>query len=507
MSLMPMNTGIQDQPNGDFVQMQDISSQRKIAEQLRQQGAQELQGQMVSGQYVAPSWTQQLARVLQSGLGGYYERNAQDQEKAYGTQKNKDFADILAGNKPQQVAGAPVTNTSMPAYEPSQQDQFGSPLPNVERTPVTTTTTPMTQETPEQQMQRVQPQVLGYMQKYGNTPEGQYLLAQLGKQDDRAYTHGEKVGDWAHQDANYARDLGDKRTDMATQNQYQTDSQGRVFTHEDKTNAGNHAFTTSERISGQGFTAGQNASNHAFQIQLMQDKDAAQEKSKQGNLQDDALTSAAETFRKTGVMPLLGSGGRADKTAIMNKAAELDKADAISGSDSAINKITGKATAGGINQLQKQRTMISAFEKTAKSNGAMALDFSNQVDRTGTPLFNQWIQAGQKAGTNNPTLASFNAANETFVTEYAKIMSGSMGNTVVSDSARAHAHGMLSTVQTKEAYAGVMATLNKEMDNRMKGLDDELQSSKDSYKTNPAPAVAPASKAVFHYDAQGNQVK
>ena len=69
-------------------------------------------------------------------------------------------------------------------------------------------------------------------------------------------------------------------------------------------------------------------------------------------------------------------------------------------------------------------------------------------------------------------------------------MSGSMGNTAVSDSARAHAHGMLATVQTKESYAGVMATLNKEMNNRIKGLDDELQASKDSYRSNPAPAPA-----------------
>lgn len=41
-------------------ELQDVSRQRRLAELLIAQGTQQPQGQMISGQYVAPSWAQQL---------------------------------------------------------------------------------------------------------------------------------------------------------------------------------------------------------------------------------------------------------------------------------------------------------------------------------------------------------------------------------------------------------------------------------------------------------------
>jgi len=41
-------------------ELQDVSRQRKLADLLMAQGMQQPQGQMISGHYVAPSWTQQL---------------------------------------------------------------------------------------------------------------------------------------------------------------------------------------------------------------------------------------------------------------------------------------------------------------------------------------------------------------------------------------------------------------------------------------------------------------
>jgi len=42
-------------------ELQDVSRQRKLADLLMAQGMQQPQGQMISGYYVAPSWSQQLA--------------------------------------------------------------------------------------------------------------------------------------------------------------------------------------------------------------------------------------------------------------------------------------------------------------------------------------------------------------------------------------------------------------------------------------------------------------
>jgi hypothetical protein len=274
MSLMPMNTGIYGQPvNDSGVLTQDISAQRKLAEQLRQQGAEQAQGQMISGHYVAPAWTQQLAKVLQSGLGGYLEQDASKKEGQYSAEKSKKFADILAGNKPQQIEGAPTVTTSMPAYTPAQQDQFGSPLQNVQREPVTTSTPNMTQETPEQQMSRVQPQVLAYMQQYGNTPEGQYLLGQLNKQDDRAYAHGEKIDDRNYADTReeklYNRGRTDKLSDTEADHKWQTiqhqiergehvEDRDLQFAQQYKLQAQSQGFQAGQQSRSQAFQAGEN---------------------------------------------------------------------------------------------------------------------------------------------------------------------------------------------------------------------------------------------------------
>jgi hypothetical protein len=50
-------------------ELQDLSRQRKLAEMLTSKAFEQPQGQMISGHYVKPSWTQQLA-PLASGIAG-----------------------------------------------------------------------------------------------------------------------------------------------------------------------------------------------------------------------------------------------------------------------------------------------------------------------------------------------------------------------------------------------------------------------------------------------------
>jgi hypothetical protein len=281
MSTMPMNRGRFGQPvNEQGILMQDISQQRKLAEQLRKQGADELQGQMVSGHYVAPSWTQQLARVLNTYAGTEINSQADKKEQDYNTQKSKKFADILAGNKPQQIEGQPTVTSTMPAYTPEQQDQFGSPLPNVQREPVVTSTPTMTQESPEAMQARQQQAVLQYMQQYGNTPEAQYMLAQIGKQDDRAYAKGEKLEDRAYADTReeklYNRGRTDKLSDIDAERKYQdivrADTQGFQVSQQDRQFAQQYKLQSQS----QGFTAGENQKNRDNDILQTKTKLAAE---------------------------------------------------------------------------------------------------------------------------------------------------------------------------------------------------------------------------------------
>lgn len=202
----------------------------------------------------------------------------------------------------------------------------------------------------------------------------------------------------------------------------------------------------------------------------------------QAEINPDAIKYAASIYRQTGVMPALGQGSSGIRTAILTEAALQNKAEGKTTVEGATDLVSNKASATAIAQLQKQKTMVGAFEKNATKNADIALKLSEQTDRTGVPVFNSWIQAGQKGITGNPTVSAFNAANETFVNEYAKIMSGSMGNTPVSDAARAHAHDMLSTAQTKDQYKAVINVLRQEMGNRMAGFDEELVAAKEGLK-------------------------
>lgn len=251
-----------DERYGNQPEMQDISRQRAFAKLLQEQGMQQEQGQMVSGHYVAPSWSQHLAKALQSGMGAYMNNQADKQEKDYGMAKNKAFADILSGNKPQSIQDG----TTQPMQAPERTfDQFGSPTQGQDLTPQPNgaAVPNMRNENSQEQMARVQPQVLDYMQKYGATPESQFMLAQLGKQDDRAYAKGEKVDDRTYADNRegtlHTRDRGEHVADVESEHKYQEivtkANQGFQLTMQEKQFANAYKM----QAQSQGFQAGQNA--------------------------------------------------------------------------------------------------------------------------------------------------------------------------------------------------------------------------------------------------------
>lgn len=76
-------------------QVQGLERQRKMAEMLMTQGIQPQQGQMVSGHYVAPSWTQNLAGLANIAAGTYMQEQADT--------KQQELAQALRGKQQQAV--------------------------------------------------------------------------------------------------------------------------------------------------------------------------------------------------------------------------------------------------------------------------------------------------------------------------------------------------------------------------------------------------------------------
>jgi hypothetical protein len=195
-----------------------------------------------------------------------------------------------------------------------------------------------------------------------------------------------------------------------------------------------------------------------------------------GRLTEGAVELGAEEFLLTGKMPSVGRGKEAaiSRAAILNKAYEIAKGRNQTGKNVSLNRQIVVANMAAARQLEKQKAMVSAFERNAVFNADIALKASETVDRTGVPVFNSWLNAGRKSVLGNKEVAKFHAANETFVNEYAKIMSGSMGNTQVSDALRASTNEILGTKMTVEQYKEVVGLMKMEMKNRMKGFDEEI---------------------------------
>lgn len=475
--LMNRSAGMQDLSGYDDATAQlDLKRKLRIAQALQEQ--QMPQGQMVGNTFVAPSWTQGVANMLNKYVGRKTEENALKNYGQAQAERTKKLADLLQGKEVEQTMdyneAGNMPGITETVRKPYSQQEFISRAVGI---------------MPELGSKLVESQIAQYGKEdtpislgkggilvnrrgdiLAQNPESEKEQQMFGKVNPQDFTP-ESLNAFAKSGG---KDYSVLKPVLKQQSQGTPSPIGRLYEERDAIAAKN---PNDPRLK---------------QYDAMIQKTVTFANQQPYQATNDALDYAAEVYRSTGHMPALGQGSAQLRTQILERAANLNRQEGVSQSEAATNLAAKKATQGTLLQLQKQATMVKAFETNARKNGDMALNLSEKVDRTGSPIFNKWIQAGQKSITGNPDVSAFNAANETFVNEYAKIMSGSMGNTPVSDAARAHAHDMLSTVQTKGQYRAVMDVLKQEMNNRIVGLDEELKATKNML--NPK-NVAPSSKA------------
>lgn len=178
------NQGYNQNQVGDPMQQQLLNRQSLLAQSLQQQSLTPDEGQMVSGHYIAPSFTNGLARLLKGYEAKQINDNSDKQITDYQTQKNKDMADFITGMSPKTTQNGTTDTTATPAYTPDQQDRFGSPLPDVQRQPVTTSTPNMVTETPDQVQARQRALAYGLTSKYGADPSVTMAVSDLNHQRD-----------------------------------------------------------------------------------------------------------------------------------------------------------------------------------------------------------------------------------------------------------------------------------------------------------------------------------
>lgn len=226
------------------------------------------------------------------------------------------------------------------------------------------------------------------------------------------------------------------------------------------------------------------------------------------SITNDTLQMDAWRYLSDGTLPPnMGRGmqGAQQASTIRNRAAELAKEIGMTPDEIRFAQLTNKTQMQAIGKLANARAQILQFEKTAELNADLALKASDNVWRGNSPLINRPVQWLRENAAGDPAASKFNAANETFVSEYARVMSGGYGAAQTTEGAQTRAHKLLNTANGPQQYKSVVEQLRLEMANRVKALNDQMEEEKGRLrggKSTPAtppavatPAASPAAAA------------
>lgn len=189
-----------------------------------------------------------------------------------------------------------------------------------------------------------------------------------------------------------------------------------------------------------------------------------------GSGSDAVVDNLARRFNLTGQLPTGISRDRALVREIYTRAAQLAEADGLTPEQATFNGSNYQANAGGLRALQRQRTMVQAFERTALSNLELVQRLSREVPRSDYPLVNQAIMTGQRQ-TGDTAVARYVNALIGARTEYARVLSGATGAAALTDSARAEAEEMFSSYASPDQTDALVDVARTEMHNRIAAFD------------------------------------
>jgi hypothetical protein len=203
-----------------------------------------------------------------------------------------------------------------------------------------------------------------------------------------------------------------------------------------------------------------------------------------------AIDMAADRFLTDGTLPTGIS--KPNRDAIMNRAAAMAKEKGINPDRVAQLEVTANKQALG--QLSKTETMVGSFERLFVKNADLALALGKKVDNTGVPLLQQYINAGYRASGSSPDLKALDTAIEAVASEYAKIVSGSMGNTAVAQGEKKRIRELINSQLTPQDLIAVINTMKIETKNRMEGFKEQRAELVGSMRSSTAAPKAPAGK-------------
>lgn len=199
-------------------------------------------------------------------------------------------------------------------------------------------------------------------------------------------------------------------------------------------------------------------------------------------LSDVALDQAARKYLSTGELPPgYGTAGVMQKTAIQNRAAQLDPNAAL-----ARNSATFKADSANLTNLQKTEGTLSAFEATAGKNLDQFLELAKNIPDTGVPWLNMPVRMLTANLVGSQNMAAINAARDVALREIARVTNDPKLSGALTDSARAEVLGLSPQNATLPQIRAVAKVLKQDMANVHSGLREQIDSVKSGIAQNPS---------------------
>lgn len=199
------------------------------------------------------------------------------------------------------------------------------------------------------------------------------------------------------------------------------------------------------------------------------------------DLSPGALENATVNYMLTGQLPPIGRGGQgqAQRTAIMNHAADMAQASGVSPAELATRAGQQKALQGSLNAYQKRADAMAGQENSFLNNLDQAQKISDLVDRTRSPAINRFLQTGEFES-GDQDVAALRAALIPVAADYAKIMSGATGAGGTPVSTMEEALSLIRSDLSKGQFNTVAQVLRNDVHNQRLGSLQQLHAIRDN---------------------------
>jgi len=404
-------------PQDDAMMQLELQRRMKFADALRQQEAP--QGQMVSGHYVAPSWTQNLASLANKYIAGQNEKEAMQQYGEAQTSKAQKLGELMKG---QTVFEADEAGNQREVQRPYSNEELIGELSKID----SSYAPKLVEALVANRFKEDTPMVVGknLVSKQGKVifsapedPKSKYANVQQDPQTGKMF--GVNIT------TNVMEEIpGAAMTPKPAMTAYETESLG-------------------------------------LRKQEIKHKLDQQEGSKFDHetidmLADQALTGDKSVFTGLG----RGNSGQYNMGAVRKRIQEKMLERGMSGADIAAKNAEFMGLMAGERAVGTRGANVELAGSGFLNIVPIARAASDKIERSGFLPFGK-AQIMFNEQTNNPDLSAFAAANNGLVNTYARAISPTGVGT---NADRDHARKILSEAKSKEAYNSAVETLRKEIE-------------------------------------------